>query len=287
MFKNNWHLKLIGVRQRVQEKIDGSLIKLWFDNGSWHISTNGTIDAKEADLLADFSDQKTFYDLFCSAINMYDLINKLCPDYTYMFELVSPFNRVVVPYTKTEIYHIGTRNNITLEELNEDIGIQKPKEYDLHSLDDCLKTAEALPFSEEGYVVVDKFWNRVKIKSIAYVAAHHLKNNGVITYSRVVDMIMVNGQDDFIAIYPEYKDIFDKVETGINTFIDNIKKDWIDFENSDVYHSTLRKDVALFFIKRTCPAFMFSFYDKKVSSLDEWIKSLQSDKLVEWIKIRS
>lgn len=33
----------------VQEKVDGSLIKFWYDNG-WHISTNGTIDAFKAEL---------------------------------------------------------------------------------------------------------------------------------------------------------------------------------------------------------------------------------------------
>ena len=33
----------------VQEKVDGSLIKFWYDNG-WHISTNGTIDAFKANL---------------------------------------------------------------------------------------------------------------------------------------------------------------------------------------------------------------------------------------------
>ena len=33
----------------VQEKLDGSLISLWYHNG-WRISTNGTIDAKKASL---------------------------------------------------------------------------------------------------------------------------------------------------------------------------------------------------------------------------------------------
>ena len=32
----------------VTEKIDGSLIKLWYDNKQWHISTNGMIDAYKA-----------------------------------------------------------------------------------------------------------------------------------------------------------------------------------------------------------------------------------------------
>ena len=28
---------------QVREKVDGSLMKIWFDNGDWHLSTNGTL----------------------------------------------------------------------------------------------------------------------------------------------------------------------------------------------------------------------------------------------------
>ena len=42
--------KLIGKVQLYKKKIDGSLIKLWYDNNDWHISTNGTINAYEAEV---------------------------------------------------------------------------------------------------------------------------------------------------------------------------------------------------------------------------------------------
>jgi len=38
--------------------------------------------------------------------------------------------------------------------------------------------AEALPFDEEGYVVVDANWHRAKVKSLAYLQVHHLADNG-------------------------------------------------------------------------------------------------------------
>ena len=51
-----------------QEKIDGSLMKVWYDNG-WHISTNGTIDAYKAEI-ANSLKYKTFGELFdAAAIN--------------------------------------------------------------------------------------------------------------------------------------------------------------------------------------------------------------------------
>ena len=52
------------------------------------------------------------------------------------------------------------------------------------------------------------------------MAAHHLKNNGVVTYSRVLDMIKAGGDDDFVSIYPEYKALFDVIKEKLNFFID-------------------------------------------------------------------
>ena len=272
---------------RVQEKIDGSMIKVWFDNGDWHYSTSSTIDAKEVRLGVDIAEAKTFYDLFWEAENFPSFfLERLNPENTYMFELVSPLNRIVVPYIQTAIWHTGTRNNKTLEELNEEVGIRKPKEFPLHTLKDCLEAVESLPFSEEGYVVVDKYWNRVKIKSPAYVAAHHIKNNGVITYSRIVDMIKIDGQDDFVSIYPEYSEPFFKVEKGMYDLLDNIERDWIEFHNVGMNEGKERKEVALWINQTRCPPALFSLYDKKVSGVREWLWKQQNDKILTLIGIK-
>lgn len=53
----------------VQQKIDGSLIKLFFDRGKWHIATNGTIDAFKADLPSDVNAKhKNYGELFLDEI---------------------------------------------------------------------------------------------------------------------------------------------------------------------------------------------------------------------------
>ena len=97
----------------VQEKIDGSLIKVWFCDRRWRISTNGMIDAFKAPLSTDVF-CKTFGELFMETFDT-DYFSVMDKDYTYMFELVSPYNRIVVPYETIDIYHIGTRNNKTGE----------------------------------------------------------------------------------------------------------------------------------------------------------------------------
>lgn len=169
----------------VQEKVDGSIIKLWFDQekNGWQFSTNGTIRAEEASVGED--SRITFADIICSAVNYADIpFTELDRNKTYIFELVSPVTQIVVPYKVTMLYHIGTRHNITGIETEEDIGIRKPARYPLHSLTECIQAVKKLnngrkelsEVKQEGFVVVDGNWNRVKIKSPDYLAAHYISN---------------------------------------------------------------------------------------------------------------
>lgn len=71
-----------------------------------------------------------------------------------------------------------------------------------------------MPFNEEGYVVVDKEYNRVKIKSPAYVNAHRLINNKVINTEKVLDLIIQNEQSEFLSYFPEYTEIFKSIQNN-------------------------------------------------------------------------
>jgi len=110
----------------VQQKVDGSLIKFWCDDG-WHISTNGSIDAFKAEL--NNVKYQNFGQLVIDAIrrvfpNYHDFFNMLNPYCTYMFELVSPYNRVVIPYERAKLYFLGVRNL--------DTGVEyMPEEYEI------------------------------------------------------------------------------------------------------------------------------------------------------------
>lgn len=186
---------------RVQDKIDGSIIKMWWNRttGRWQFSTNGTINAETA--LANQMTQETFLDVIKKADNYNEIVLRLADlskDHTFIFELVSPETQVVVKYPVSHLYHIGTRNNISGMEINSDIGIEKPKEYFLKSLDDCLSAAYDLNKSDdglihdvkkEGFVVVDDNWNRIKIKSPDYLMLHRMSSNSNFSKERIVEMI--------------------------------------------------------------------------------------------------
>lgn len=171
---------------RVLEKVDGSIIKLWYDrkNTKWQFSTNGIIRAENA--AVDTCIGLYFDTAIKRTINYKDIpFDTLNRDRTYIFELVSPETQVVIKYPVSLLYHIGTRSNLTGEEFDCDLGIKKPAAYPLDSLEACIKAACILnrtngsnttpdEISGEGFVVVDKNWNRVKVKSPDYILKHRL-----------------------------------------------------------------------------------------------------------------
>lgn len=203
---------------RVQEKVDGSIVKLWYDfeANAWTFSTNRMLDASEtkigenaqpdfransklnSQLSANQSFKSNFLSLIHSAVNYKDIcFESLNKDYTYIFEMVSPQTQIVIRYQQTLLIHIGTRNRITGQELDEDIHIKKPASYPLHSLKDCIQAAEKLnaqsadeaSVEKEGFVVVDANWNRVKIKSPEYLVAHRIIANGTCSKKHVLELL--------------------------------------------------------------------------------------------------
>lgn len=207
----------------VQEKIDGSIIKLAYFKraGRWLVSTNGCINAFQVPINGISTNylnniNASFGSIFTEAFLKTCSLDKLNKNHTYMFELVSPYNKIVINYPETKIYHIGTRNNTTLKELNIDIGVEKPKEYPLHSLNAVISAAEALNKDEEhkidheGFVVVDANWNRVKIKSPLYLSAHYLAGNRL-TIKNCVDIILSNELDEYLTYFPDQKPAFQNI----------------------------------------------------------------------------
>ena len=186
---------------RVLEKVDGSIIKLWFDKkqNNWRFSTNKTIDSKTA--YVENVDAIYYYDIIKSAENFNDLnFDSLDKDCTYIFELVSPLIKVVVDYKKTMLYHLGSRNNLTGEEFEADLGIIKPKSFNISSLEQCIQSAIELNKSSnddienEGFVVVDKNYHRVKVKSPDYILMHHITSAKTLSKRECLSLLLYDNE---------------------------------------------------------------------------------------------
>lgn len=213
----------------VTEKIDGSLMKVWWD-GEWRLSTNGCIDAWKAEInnvkMSNFGVYfqyalKKYYDSF------ENFAKYLNDNYTYMFELVGPYNRVVIPYEEPDLYFLGARNNFTGEEYYctalemGALGVgrfRRPAVHSLTSVEDCIKAAELKSWDEEGFVVADSNYNRVKIKSPSYVLAHFMRNNNVITRKHLIRVVIENEVEEFLCYAKDYEDCLRDTQKLINAF---------------------------------------------------------------------
>jgi hypothetical protein len=266
---------------RVQEKIDGSLIKLWHDRGAWRTSTNNAIDAKNAASQNAYSEEstgETFYNLFWEAWENADgELARLDENCTYMFELASPFNRVVVRHNETEIWHIGTRDNKTLAEFDADIGIRKPKEYPLSNLESVVAAAEKLGKDDgEGFVVVDANWQRVKVKSPKYVALTHLLA-GVSTEKNILSLILKGETEEFITYFPEYASDIEGMSDKFENLAGELESEAAAFKSLTFAD---RKEMAMAVTKMKYPAFLFAFSDGKVASAKEWLSRCTAEKII-------
>ena len=180
---------------KVLEKIDGSLIKLYWYNGKWTFATSTTCDASDASV-AGYKGV-TYRDIIARADNYsripFDDFNK---NRTYLFELVSPMTQVVIRYDKTSLYYLASFDNMTGEEVEVDLfeEFKRPRSFPLKTIDECISAAMELnrdseeEIKDEGFVVVDGQHRRIKIKSPAYIALHRAVTNKVFTVKRITEL---------------------------------------------------------------------------------------------------
>lgn len=261
----------------VSEKIDGSLIKLYCVNDEWMIATNGTIDAFKAPI-GDVM-KNTYGKLFLKAIGDVDFA-VFEPTRCYMFELVSPYTTVVVPHAETDIYFLGSRDLETGQEYTfaEESKIAElfktPRVFSLGSLHETVEAAAALSWDDEGYVVCDANKNRCKIKSPAYVRAHYIRNNSVVTLKRLVSIILENEQEEFLIYAPEWQDALYSVvstmwalERLVSATKANLKN--IEFANRKEYYEYVSGSVA----NREIVAYLMKVYENPVLEWQEYVSN--------------
>lgn len=194
----------------VMQKLDGSIIQMYYFENEWHVATSGTIDADTTSNDGLITFQKLFWKTVFIHYEMLqdEFTSKFDPQYCYAFELCTPFNLVITQHKSHKLFLLGLRNKITLQEetifQSKFDWVAKPIVHKLSSIDEMNATMPGKDWQDEGYVVVDKFFNRQKLKNPAYVAVHHLKGN--LGAHHVMQVVKDNELDEFNIYCPERKD---------------------------------------------------------------------------------
>ena len=269
---------------RVWQKVDGSCIQVWYDDG-WHFSTLGTIDAFKAIAAESIS----FGDLVVAAIgSLRELTDNLTPDYTYVFEVTSPSNQIVINYgEKPKLWYLGCRNLISEQEEQWIPAlpqcVQTPKYFPyINNLSILQRLAKTMGDNEEGYVVVDRNWNRIKVKGEEYLRLHKLRGNGPLTIRRIIEMIMNETVDDYIAAFPAREPQCAEVKNCLAQLAIECDNNF----NSTMRLMKSRRDFALAAKKLPgiISGYLFAKLDGKVDCGSDYVRGLTIKKLTEYCK---
>jgi len=211
----------------VRDKLDGSLLKLlkepcggdlWTTNGSFDIGV------EVPELIPAANDENlpppyTFASLRDYALRGHEEeIKRLPVGWTFMFELTSPYNRIIVPYRETKLFFLGCRDPQSLEHTPEwaaetfGMSFPTPQIYTLKSIDEVIaycKTIDSI--DREGVVVQDGNFNRIKIKTEHYLSLFFLKGEDHFSDERIFAAIKQGSIDDALAAWPELRQRTDEI----------------------------------------------------------------------------
>lgn len=153
------------------EKLDGSLIIVYYHNGKWNAATKGSFNSEQAKWAKAWIDKN--FDV--------DAMKK---DHTYLFEALYPENRIVVKYAPERygMHLLGayttTGYELPYEHLvfaGEMIGTPVVKNYGQRAtLEQLQESSKTLDGNHEGFVVRFSNGLRLKFKGEEYCKLHKL-----------------------------------------------------------------------------------------------------------------
>lgn len=189
----------------VEDAIDGTQIRLYYFEDKWVVTTARCFTAERS----RWNYVKSYLELFNDVKHLIDF-SKLNKENTYTFILRHIENRIVEEITENTLYHIHTRNNKTLEEVEEDIGVKKPTTYKFDSFEDLEHELNYFTYNNMGYVI--RYENkRYMFHSKEYDEIKELKGNNYNIKYHYFDLKKKNKLEDFLIYFPEYKILFEEV----------------------------------------------------------------------------
>lgn len=270
----------------VQEKVDGSICSLYFYDGKWHVATSGTPDAH-----ANVHDTETsFKELFWSTFKKMELPepHRGTQGTTYIFELTSPYNRIVVRHEGARLTFLGSR--VSKGNMIQALPTRNPeypgvRSFTLQGFDDIISTFEDMdPLDQEGYVIVDGNFNRVKVKHPGYVALHHIK--GSFSRRRMVEVVAhTNEIDEIVIAFPEWKEVLEETKRRWEDLVQGLEGVY-----ESIKHLEDQKEFAIMAQQTQVPGALFCLRKggrgkKAVTNVKDYLRQINIKKLVDLLQV--
>jgi hypothetical protein len=223
----------------VHSKEDGSLILLYNYQGEWHVNTSGSFGLGPIEAFGG-----SWRDLFwhVAPFNRDDL-KMFDPAQTLVFELCTPYNKVVRRYSPTTFllgvfdhrwqkdgYPSIECSHDLVDDMADGLGVQRPTRYHFNSQEEIRKFLLSMEDEDatfEGVILHDSNGMRYKWKTSTYTALHHLKDNGNVLHpKRMVPIILANEHHEVTAVMPECKTGFTEAATEMAECYQSMLAKW-------------------------------------------------------------
>ncbi len=268
----------------VYTKEDGSLIQIFPYDNKWLVATSGSFGDGP---VGDYG--FTFRDLWLKTFT-HKLPSTNC-GCSFFFELCSVYNKIVVRHLEPHVVLLGGRNLATLKELTlEEAHAYFPecKKVDSHpftSFDECIAASNKVSALErEGFVVCDKDFNRVKLKSLEYVHLHHLKSSLGNSRRALIQVVLKSEIPEIVASFPEFSPILLEAKSRLDALVIELETLY-----NEVSSIETQKEFALEIIGRKCKctSALFAVRAKKAKNIRSYLCDMTIDSVVELLGYRT
>ena len=235
---------------QAEEFVEGTMINVFFDptigvTGSWEIATRNIVGATSSFFKS--SNSKTFREMFMEAAVECKLdINKLETELCYSFVVQHPENRIVVPFSKPQLYLVGVYkinnipNNITIDFFDvhkyqhffSELGasIKFPEIYDFNKYSDLVEKYGSMNTSYDivGVVIHNKnTGERTKIRNPVYEQVRNLRGNQPKLQYQYLSLRKEGKVKDFLQFYPENKKDFSVFRDQVHLFTNTLYSNYV------------------------------------------------------------
>ncbi len=233
-----------------EEFVEGTMINVFFDPdiglaGGWEISTRNIVGATSCFYKSPYA--KTFRQMFMEAASENKLdINKLETDLCYSFVLQHPENRIVVPFSKPQLYLVGVykidnkpdeiivSHYDALEYKNffSNLGtsVKFPEVYDFKSYRELVDKYGSMNTSYDivGVVIHNKLTGeRTKIRNPVYEQVRNLRGNQPKLQYQYLCLRKEGKVRDFLKYYPENKKDFSTFRDNVHLFTNTLYANYV------------------------------------------------------------
>ena len=220
---------------RIADKDDGSAIRFMNINGELVAKTKFSFEAEQTKLAMTVVDANHKLKDF--------ILKTLDSGLVALFEIVSPFNKVVLSYNETSLRLLQIRDEATGEYLDiynndlvKEFGITCATQEPLHTLEELFKMAETVE-NKEGWVITFSNGKMAKVKTRWYMNLHGILSDGL-KENKLVKKILEEEIDDVLAFIPventEERDFINEMTGVVVNHVNHIATTCFDtFNNFD------------------------------------------------------